>query len=120
MRPHGHAGTTCSTQNRASERGIHTFTGTYLADNSPVAALINEADEHANRVTSHGIAEFSVPLPPGSSALGPDHEGHRCVAGQADGDRTGHTVRGVRRSPGHDHHGLGGVGVADVPWPPGR
>ena len=48
----------------ASERSIHTFTGTYLADNSPVAALINEADEHANRVTSHGIAEFSVPLPP--------------------------------------------------------
>ena len=46
----------------ASERGIHTFTGTYLADNSPVAALINEADEHANRVPSHGIAEFSVPL----------------------------------------------------------
>ena len=48
----------------AGERGIHTFTGTYLADNSPVAALINEADEHANRVTSHGIAEFSVPLRP--------------------------------------------------------
>ena len=48
----------------ASERGIHTFTGTYLADNSPVAALIHEADERANRVTSHGIAEFSVPLRP--------------------------------------------------------
>ncbi len=48
----------------ASERGIHTFTGTYLADNSPVTALINEADEPANRVTSHGIAEFSVALPP--------------------------------------------------------
>ena len=48
----------------ASERGIHTFTGTYLADNSPVAALINAADEHANRLTSHGIAEFSVPLRP--------------------------------------------------------
>ena len=48
----------------AGERGIHTFTGTYLADNRPVAALINAADEHANRVTSHGIAEFSVPLRP--------------------------------------------------------
>ena len=59
----------------ASERGIHTFTGTYLADNRPVTALINEADEPANRVTSGGIAEFSVPLPPGSRALGPDHEG---------------------------------------------
>jgi RimJ/RimL family protein N-acetyltransferase len=48
----------------ASERGIHTFTGMYLADNRPVTALINAADEPANRVTSHGIAEFSVPLPP--------------------------------------------------------
>jgi RimJ/RimL family protein N-acetyltransferase len=48
----------------ASERGIHTFTGTYLADNHPVTALINEADEPANRVTSRGIAEFSVPLSP--------------------------------------------------------
>jgi hypothetical protein len=36
----------------------------YLADNRPVTALINAADEPANRVTSHGIAEFSVPLPP--------------------------------------------------------
>ena len=48
----------------ASERGIHTFTGMYLADNSPVAALINAAGEPANRVTSRGIAEFSVPLRP--------------------------------------------------------
>ncbi|MGO8891869.1 MAG: hypothetical protein ACLP8X_16375, partial [Streptosporangiaceae bacterium] len=54
----------------ASERGIHTFTGTYLTDNRPVTALINEADEAANQVTSRGIAEFSVPLPPGSRALG--------------------------------------------------
>ena len=59
----------------AIERGIHTFTGRYLADNRPVTALINEAGEPANRVTSGGIAEFSVPLPPGSRALGPDHEG---------------------------------------------
>jgi RimJ/RimL family protein N-acetyltransferase len=59
----------------ASERGIHTFTGTYLADNRPVTALINDADEPANQVTtSRGIAEFSVPLPPGSKAPGPDHE----------------------------------------------
>ncbi len=48
----------------ASERGIHAFTGTYLADNSPVAALIHAADEPANWVTSHCIAEFSVPLRP--------------------------------------------------------
>jgi len=48
----------------ASERGIHTFTGMYLADNNPVAALINEAHEPAKRATSRGITEFSVPLRP--------------------------------------------------------
>jgi len=48
----------------ASERGIHTFTGMYLADNSPVAALITAADEPATRATSRGITEFSVPLRP--------------------------------------------------------
>ena len=48
----------------ASERGIHTFTGMYLADNSPVAALITAADEPANRTTTRGITEFSVPLRP--------------------------------------------------------
>ena len=48
----------------ASERGIHTFTGMYLADNSPVAALITAVDEPAHRVTSRGITEFSVPLQP--------------------------------------------------------
>ena len=48
----------------ASERGIHTFTGMYLADNNPVAALINAAHEPAKRATSRGITEFSVPLRP--------------------------------------------------------
>jgi len=59
----------------ASERGIHTFTGTYLADNRPVTALINAADEPESRVTSGGIAEFSVPLPPVSRAPGPRARG---------------------------------------------
>ena len=59
----------------ASERGIHTFTGTYLADNRPVTALINDADMPADQVTSRGIAEFSVPLAPGSRAPGHGHEG---------------------------------------------
>jgi hypothetical protein len=48
----------------ARERGIHTFTGMYPADNSPVAALTNAADEPANRDTSRGVTEFSVPLRP--------------------------------------------------------
>jgi len=34
------------------------------ADNSPVAALINAVDEPANRATSRGVTEFSVPLRP--------------------------------------------------------
>ena len=59
----------------ASERGIHTFTGTYLADNRAVTALINAADEPESRVTSGGIAEFSVPLPPVSRAPGPRARG---------------------------------------------
>ena len=65
----------------ASERGIHTFTGRYLADNRPVTALINAADEPANQVTSHGIVEFSMPLAPGSRALGHDHEGPPASSG---------------------------------------
>ena len=48
----------------AAERGIHTFTGTYLADNRPVTALINAADAPANQVTWRGITKFSVPLRP--------------------------------------------------------
>jgi RimJ/RimL family protein N-acetyltransferase len=48
----------------ASERGIHTFTGTYFADNRPVTALIHTTDEPADQVTSGGVAKFSVALPP--------------------------------------------------------
>lgn len=48
----------------AAERGIHAFTGTYLAENRPVAALIADAGATADQVTDHGIAEFSVQLSP--------------------------------------------------------
>ena len=48
----------------ASERGIHTFTGTYLAENRPVTALINTPDAITDQVTAPGITEFSVALPP--------------------------------------------------------
>ena len=37
------------------------------------------------------------------------------MAGQADGDRTDQAVRRVGRAPDHDHHGLAGLGIADVP-----
>jgi len=49
----------------AAERGIHAFTGTYLAENRPVAALISDAGGTADMVTDHGITEFSVQLGPG-------------------------------------------------------
>ena len=65
----------------AGQRGIHTFTGTYLADNRPVTALINAPDNPANQAASTGIARFSVPLAPGSRALGHDHEGPPASSG---------------------------------------
>jgi RimJ/RimL family protein N-acetyltransferase len=49
----------------AAERGIHAFTGTYLAENRPVAALVSDAGATADQVTDHGIAEFSVQFTPG-------------------------------------------------------
>jgi len=55
----------------ASERGIHTFTGTYLADNGAVTALINDAGMPADQVTSRGVAEFSVPLAQDRGPEGP-------------------------------------------------
>jgi hypothetical protein len=39
------------------------------------------------------------------------------MAGQADGDRTGHAVSGMRRAPDHDHHALAGAGIADAGRP---
>jgi GNAT superfamily N-acetyltransferase len=48
--------------NAAAERGIATFSGTYLAQNRPVAALISDADASASQIIEHGIAEFSVTL----------------------------------------------------------
>jgi GNAT superfamily N-acetyltransferase len=56
----------------AAERGVRTFTGTYLAQNRPVEALIDSASGAAE-VTDYGIAEFSV-------AIGDPHD-----AGSEDG-----------------------------------
>jgi GNAT superfamily N-acetyltransferase len=46
----------------AAERGIRAFTGTYLAENRPVAALIGDAGEFADSIIEQGIGEFSVAL----------------------------------------------------------
>lgn len=66
----------------AAERGIHTFTGIYLAENRPVAALISDASAVADKVTDQGITEFSVQFAtahPGSahsSRSPPDGDAH--------------------------------------------
>jgi GNAT superfamily N-acetyltransferase len=49
----------------AADRGIRAFTGTYVAENRPVRALISDAGATADQVTDHGITEFSVQLKPG-------------------------------------------------------
>ncbi len=48
----------------AAERGIHTFSGSYLAENQPVAALIGDAGGLSRQVIKRGIAEFSLELAP--------------------------------------------------------
>ena len=46
----------------AAERGIRTFSGSYLAENRPVAALIGNADGPDGQFVEQGIAEFTVGL----------------------------------------------------------
>jgi GNAT superfamily N-acetyltransferase len=46
----------------AAERGIRAFSGSYLAENRPVAALIEDAGGPDGQLIEQGIAEFSVGL----------------------------------------------------------
>ncbi len=46
----------------AAERGIHTFSASYLAENRPVAALVADAGGLGRQVIERGIAEFSLSL----------------------------------------------------------
>lgn len=46
----------------ALARGIQTFTASYLAENRPVAALVEDAGGLGSQVIKQGIAEFSVAL----------------------------------------------------------
>ena len=58
----------------AAERGIHTFTASYLAGNRPIAALVEQAGGLGTQVIKQGIAEFSVALdqqPPATSPEDP-------------------------------------------------
>jgi RimJ/RimL family protein N-acetyltransferase len=55
----------------AAEGGIHTFSASYLADNRPVAALVQEAGELGTLVIEQGFAEFSLALDRQPPATGP-------------------------------------------------
>ena len=46
----------------ALERGVVTFTASYLAGNRPVAALAGHADGLRKKVIEQGVAEFSIAL----------------------------------------------------------
>ena len=55
----------------AVEHGIHTFKAAYLAENRPVAALVEDADGLGRQVIKQGIAEFSLALDRQGHASGP-------------------------------------------------
>jgi RimJ/RimL family protein N-acetyltransferase len=55
----------------AAERGIHTFSASYLAENRPVAALVEDAGGMGRQVIEQGIAEFSLALDGRRTATGP-------------------------------------------------
>jgi RimJ/RimL family protein N-acetyltransferase len=46
----------------ALERGVVTFTASYLAENHPVAALAEQADGLCKKVIKQGIAELSIAI----------------------------------------------------------
>jgi hypothetical protein len=62
----------------AAERGIHTFSASYLAENRPVAALVEDADGLSRQVIKRGIAEVSLALVPQRPAK---HPGGRLLGG---------------------------------------
>jgi RimJ/RimL family protein N-acetyltransferase len=55
----------------AAERGIHTFSASYLAENRPVAALVKDAGGLAQQIIEQGIAEFRLALDRRGPAPGP-------------------------------------------------
>jgi len=46
----------------AVEHGVHTFRAAYLAENRPVAALVEDTSGLSRQVIKQGIAEFSLAL----------------------------------------------------------
>jgi RimJ/RimL family protein N-acetyltransferase len=46
----------------AAERGVHTFTASYQAENRPVAALVEDVGGLSTQVIEQGIADFSLAI----------------------------------------------------------
>jgi hypothetical protein len=88
---------------QALERGIVTFTASYLAGNRPVAALVKQADGPLKRVIEQGIAELSIALEhPDTTAAAPNRQGQGTSQGLArnghgPGTNTAERTRGARR-----------------------
>ena len=61
----------------AAERGIHTFSASYLAENRPVAALVEDAGGLGLQVIKQGIAEISLAIDGRRPTTGPAREGPR-------------------------------------------
>jgi GNAT superfamily N-acetyltransferase len=55
----------------AAERGVHTFSASYLAENQPVAALVEDAGGLGRQVIKRGVAEVSLGLAPQRPAKDP-------------------------------------------------
>jgi RimJ/RimL family protein N-acetyltransferase len=59
----------------AADRGMHTFSAVYLAENRPIAALVEDAGGLGKQVIQHGIAEFSLALDGSAPDPGPQPAG---------------------------------------------
>ncbi|MGE5291202.1 MAG: GNAT family N-acetyltransferase [Micromonosporaceae bacterium] len=74
----------------ALDRGIHTFSAIYLAENRPIAALVDDAGGRGTQLIEQGIAEFSV-------ALGNDHASAQTAAKERpDSQHAGHALGSKR------------------------
>jgi GNAT superfamily N-acetyltransferase len=69
----------------AAERGVHTFSASYLAENRPVAALVEDAGGLIRQVIEQGIAEFSLTLDRPQPGTGPPGKAAGGLAGQHQG-----------------------------------
>jgi GNAT superfamily N-acetyltransferase len=86
----------------ALDRGIHTFSAIYQAENRPVAALHHLADSTGRQLIKRGIAEFAVTLNPKQVAAAIQHLDERTEAASS---------RDTRHGGGSDNRRAGGAAV---------